>query len=66
MGTLMATRRTEDGERKPTHSDVTRQMDIMDMSTRGTTVGNEYSYALLCVDIGTRRVNSSRPGPARR
>ena len=56
VATLMAMRRTEEGERKPTHSDVTWQMDIMDMSTRGTTVGNQYSYALLCVDIGTRRV----------
>ena len=56
VGTLMAMRRTEEGERKPTHSDVTWQMDIMDMSTRGTTVGNQYSYALLCVDVGTRRV----------
>ena len=56
VGTLMAMRRTEEGERKPTHSDVTWQMDIMDMSTRGTSVGNQHSYALLCVDIGTRKV----------
>ena len=56
VGTLMAMRRTEEGERKPTHSDVTWQADIMDMSTRGTSVGNQYTYALLCVDIGTRRV----------
>ena len=56
VATLMAMRRTEEGESKPTHSDVTWQMDIMSMETRGTSVGNQYSYAPLCVDIGTRRV----------
>ena len=46
-------------------SDVTWQMDIMHMSTRGTNVKTKYSYALLCVDIGTRRVRGERlPGPA--
>ena len=56
VGTQMAMRTTQEGNAKPTHSDVTWQMDQMDMSTRGTSVGNTYSYAMLCVDVGTRRV----------
>ena len=31
-------------------------MDLMDMSTRGTSVRNDYSFAMLCVDVGSRRV----------
>ena len=56
VGTLMAKRPTEEGDEKPTHSDATWQMDLIDFSTRGTNVRNEYSYAMLCVDVGTRRV----------
>ena len=56
VGTQMAMRATQEGNAKPTHSDVTWQMDLMDMSTRGTSVGNTYSMAMLCVDVGTRRV----------
>ena len=49
-------RADDSGVRRPTHADVTWQMDILDMSSRGTGVGNEYSFALLAVDVGSRRV----------
>ena len=52
VATLTAMRRTEDGERKPSHAQVTWQADIMDMSTRG----GQASHALLAVDVGTRQV----------
>lgn len=56
VGTLMAMRPTEEGGEKPTHADATWVMDLVDMSSRGQSVGNEYSFAMLCVDVGTRRV----------
>ena len=59
VGTLSAMRRTEGGDNKPTHADVTWQGDLLDMSTRCTAVGNQYSYALVCVDVGTRRVRGA-------
>ena len=55
VGTPMAMRPTEEGGEKPTHSDATCQMDLIDLSTRGTSVGNNYSYAMLCIDVGSRR-----------
>ena len=62
VGTLMAMRPTEEvdegGNRvqKPTHADATWVIDFIDMSSRRTNARNKYSFAMLCVDVGTRRV----------
>ena len=61
-GTLMAMRPTEEVDergnhvQRPTHADVTWVIDLVGMSSRGTNVRNEYSFAMLCVDVGTRLV----------
>ena len=56
--TQLAARKDNFSKETPTASDVTWQADLMDM----TSWNQEWKFALICVDIGTRKV---RAGPMR-